>query len=103
MSGEKEDGGHRCPTPCPGAAQGGGAPGMGVAPSGGPPMPHWYFSAPNIPEKINIKFLGFFEKLYFRGNSRNLQFLESRKTKSCKGGNPNQIITTKILKYFNRQ
>src|SRR3954452_10602788 len=60
-------------------------------------------SRPQIFQKNNIKLLGFFEKHYFRGNSRNLQFLKSRKMKSCKGGNLNQIITTKVLKYFNRQ
>ena len=72
MSGERErKGGQRWPTPCPGTAMGGPAPGMGVATSCGSPVPLWYLSASNILEKIKIRFLEFFEKLYFRGIFRN--------------------------------
>jgi hypothetical protein len=55
---------------------------MGVATSCGSPVPLWYLSASNNPEKIKIRFLEFFEKLYFRGISQNWQMLKSRKTKS---------------------
>ena len=82
MSGEREAGGQGWPTPCPGAARVAHAPSMGVAISCGSPVPPWYLSASNIPEKIKIRFLGFFEKLYFRDIFRNWQMLKSRKTKS---------------------
>jgi len=100
---EREAGGQGRPTPSPGAAWGSGAPGMGVATSCGSPVPLWYFSASNIPEKIKIGFLEFFEKLNFCGISQNWQMLKSRKTKSLKGGNPNQILTTRVLKHSNEQ
>ena len=84
MSGEREAGGQGCPTPCPGAARGGPAPSMGVATSCGSPVPLWYLLASNIPQKIKIRFLEFFEKLYFRGIFRNWQMLKSRKPKAVK-------------------
>jgi hypothetical protein len=81
MSGEREAGGQGWPTPCPGAARAAPAPGMGVAISCGSPALLWYLSASNIPEKIKIRFLEFFEKLHFRGIFRNWQMLKSRKPK----------------------
>ena len=103
MSGEREAGGQGWPTPCSGAAWGSGAPVMGVATSCGSPVPLWYLSASNIPEKIKIGFLEFFEKLNFRGVFRNWQMLKSRKHKVEKGGNPTQILTTKVLMHSNEQ
>jgi hypothetical protein len=70
------------PSPTPGAARAGPAPGTGVATSCGSLVLLQYLSASNIPEKIKIRFLEFFEKLYFRGIFRNWQMLKSRKTKS---------------------
>ena len=83
MSGERErQGVQGWPTPVLGAARACPAPSMGVDTLCGSTVPLWYLLTSNIPEKIKIRFLEFFEKLYFRGISQNWQMLKSRKTKS---------------------
>ena len=84
MSGEREAGGQGWPTPCPDTARACPASGMGVATSCGSLVHLWYFLAPNIPEKIKIRFLEFFEKLYFRDISQNWQMLKIQKNQKLK-------------------